>query len=808
MNENIIEILQHPDELFDRPYEKKYIDINQYDNNEIKDVFFNEKNKSVKVSNKNGSCTTFEICSNNIVHIQACPNSKYVVPTNLQLNIRKLKKNSIDYNENENFIYIKNHELEVQINKKDSNFSISGLNSRKVLETVGGGIRLSNILPDFKGYRSFCEFSIDDEYYYGFGGRTANPNRTGCSIDLFNIKAGVVSGDYGGCTVPFFMSTKGYGIFFNNFWPHVYFDMGKTYKDKWFFNTPGGNCDMYIIVGNNFKDIIYQYTYMTGRIPIPPKWYLGFWVSSLTIKNSDEVINIAKRFRKERIPCDVILLDAQWRVGPQFLDQYTTGIEYPSNDIDWNEDFGDKDLLIKELKKLDYKIGLHLNSRNFSTNTKNFGIKNNYIIEHNSESFVNFLNAKAKDFYENLIKMRLSEGIDVWWIDHSDRVSGVLPNGIPIRNILGVLWCKLVYEIMIKFNKEGALSLTRGNGIGGQKYGFPWPGDTANGIEHFKEDIWYCINAGLAGYPLSSVDLGGFNLKHLKYGLKYCEKYKNEEDIHKEVFDDENILRRLCQGLICIPVPRIHNNWCTPPKFPWNCSDRVKRIYKKYILERYKLTPYYYSAVVHSSKTGEPILRPLVYEYSEDKKVFSIDDEFLLGECLLVAPITEKGVTNRDVYLPSGKWFYIWDDHTIYENGMINIKAPLYSIKGLPIFVKENSIIARQRVTKSISNEPPKLLLLDFYVVSKSVLYLYETPSIKHKFTCVLKNKCVKITLENKLSYVRRYILKLHNINFFNIKSCDSCTQIKIMRNNWVMITLNENSKTVVIFETMLKKDI
>lgn len=774
VNKEVI-LYYHPDELFDRPYEQVILDRSHYQSIQSKYTNWVEQENSVVLSFEDGKELHIQFYNEEVIRISAFP-CQGPIKEKVDL-LLKQEKVPVSYNcvEESTSIHIENEAFKIIFDKQTKNITLYNRLGELLLETCAGGILFSDEQPEYSGYRSLCHFKINDEAFYGFGGRTMHPNRRGTTVDIFNIKAGVRKGDYGGCALPFFMSTKGYGFFLNNPWPHVYFDMGKTKEDEWFFNTPGGSCDIFVIAGPEFSDIIGNYTRMTGRMPIPPKWLFGFWASSLTIKNSEEVLDMARKFRELEIPCDGLLIDAEWRVGPGFLEQYTGGTRYKSNDVNWHPEFGDKKELIDTLKSLGYKLGLHLNSRNFSSDTENYGVEKQYIRQHNEESYIDFMNEEAKAFYEELISQRVEEDVDLWWVDHSDRVSGEIAPGIPCRNLLGIYWSEYLTELMQKYSKPNILSLTRGSGIGGQKYGFPWPGDTSNGIEFFEEDLWYCMNVGLGGFPISSVDLGGFNLKHLFYGKMPPEYYKDEQDVYNEVFDLDNILRRVCQSLICIPVIRLHNNWCTLPKFPWHCEEKVEETYRAFLEERYQLTPYIYSAAIYGARTGQPVLKPLVYAYRQDQNVHNIGDECLLGEDLLVAPITKAKVISRTVYLPEGKWFYMWEEESFTGPCTLEIEAPLYTLKGLPIFIKEGSIIPRQPVVQYLEDAPSSSLTLDYYMTHKAQLCLYESEEITNHFTGNIEEGRLHLSLENTTSYERYYTARLHQSRFNQLVDCKNC---------------------------------
>ncbi|OGV36671.1 MAG: hypothetical protein A2X48_16880 [Lentisphaerae bacterium GWF2_49_21] len=694
MNRNI-EIMLHPDALYDQPYQKSALDVSQFSR-----LSFDSGFKTSQMPNGIEIRTTsarIRISSpaDGILRIQAVPENKEIpVPVTEELGLVEVpsRKSGFKCKKSGRKIEFGTSKMSGSLDTATGNLEISDANGKQLLKSLDGGLRFSKVPAEYSGYRQMASFSLEDEKIFGFGGRIMPPCRNGTSVDIFTMKVGIVSGDYGGCPVPFYISSKGYGFFLNNPWPHVYFDMGKTDPRKWFYHAPGGDCDIFIFAGPSFREIIGRYTMLTGRPPSPEKWWFGFWCSSLTFKTAAEVIENAERLRKEKYPCEAIVLDGPWRGGPDFVKIYSEGKDYISRDFDWHAGFGDGAAMIRKLKKMGFKTILHVNSRNFAPDTAAEGVSKGLLRQEGKEVVVNVGNRKAEKYYESLMMPRISEGLELWWTDHADRVSGELRKGLPSRNLFGVLWNRLVYNIMKKSGRDRRPCLTRGSGIGGQRCGLPWPGDTRVGVDAFKDDIWFCLNAGLAGFAYTSADLAGFTLRTENYST-----YPNEKAKLTEALNDENICRRLCQSIILIPIPRIHNNWSTVAKFPWRCSAKARKLYRESLDFRYRLSPYIYHWAVHASRTGEPILRPMAYHHPDDPRCLLCDDQLFIGENIIAAPIFEARVNSRKVYLPKGKW-HDWWTGKIYEGPVeIKVETPLYKLSGLPLFVKDGSAIPMQK---------------------------------------------------------------------------------------------------------------
>lgn len=190
-----------------------------------------------------------------------------------------------------------------------------------LLAPAEGSPRFSPEPPTFgAGNRFLVEFQRQgEERFFGLGGRIAQPDRTGSSADMYAMKVGLYSGDYGGFPIPLVLSTRGYAVFLNNPWPHVYFDLARADPSRWWIHAPGGELDLFVIDGPEFADIVRRFTSLVGRIPHPKRWWLGFWVSALAFSSAEEVEDVARRLRDEDYPADAVVLDGPWRGGPDFL---------------------------------------------------------------------------------------------------------------------------------------------------------------------------------------------------------------------------------------------------------------------------------------------------------------------------------------------------------------------------------------------------------------------------------------------------------------------------------------------------------
>lgn len=225
--------------------------------------------------------------------------------------------------------------------------------------------------------------------------------------------------------------------------------------------------------------------------------------------------------------------------------------------------------------------------------------------------------------------------------------------------------------------------------------------------------------------------------------------------------DVECVCRRICQTLIFMPVPRIHNGNGIS-KLPWNCPEETRDLYRRCLELRYSLIPTLYSCAVEAHRKGSPLLRPLFYHHPQDESACSIGDECYLGDALLAAPVTEKGAVGRKVYLPEGEWM---DFHTgvLYPGKQwITAEAPLKEVRGLPLFVRLGSVLVREYGKCCQTEEIPQELWIDFYPDAYGAqMQCHESESITNLFSCTCRKDGIEFVLENNTDLERVYRIRV-----------------------------------------------
>lgn len=741
----------HPDALYDADYLDCMIQTDDYKSPELALKGEYRHEKGVTVITQAGREIVIENCFENALRLRITQPGARVEPTvteRLGLIRTDWKTLPFDYKLENGVITFGNARLTLTFDMNTNEFRFWTAEGKTLVKTKNGGARFSEKAAEYSGMRSYTEFErVGDERYSGFGARICKVDRTGESADIFSEKGGARVGDYGGFPVPYFISSVGYGLFFNNPWPHVYFDMAKTNPDEWFLHAPGGDYDLFVFCGDT-AEITKTFAKIVGTNQFPKKWLMGYWCSSLSFERAQGAIDDTKRMRDEGYPCDAIVIDGPWRGGVNFISAYTGGWGYPSDDYNWHPDFGDGPGMIRALEKRDIKTVLHINSCAFKPATAVPGIAQGLLRQVNNETVPDVATRRGIDYYKTFLVPRIKDGVTQWWTDHSDRVSGEVLPGIPSRNLFGALWNRAISETMAENGVKNHMSLSRGGGIGSQRYALPWAGDTQFGIRRFKEDIWYIINAGMAGFTLCGYDLGGF----MRGGGV-------ETPPDEMQFDVDNIARRFCQSIIFCPMPRMHNGQNSSAKWPWNCPEETRELYRECLQFRYRFIPTIYSYAINGARTGEPIIRPLFYNAMDKPKLYDIDDQFYLGDHILIAPVTEAGVDRRAVYLPEGTWANLWTKERFSGGQTIVCGAPLLQKEGLPMFVRVGGGIAYQPDCMSLTDSIPAELRVELYADGQAELLLHESETVTNRFNCEKTGDAFEVYAENNSGTDRRYTI-------------------------------------------------
>ena len=576
----------------------------------------------------------------------------------------------------------------------------------------------------------------NDEHVYGFGEKTGRLDKRGWKLGGYNLTmwnsdtfAYDSSTDPIYVSVPFYMVVRhgqAHGIFLDNTWRST-FDVGREREDLLTFGAAGGELNYYFINGPEPKKVIERYTSLTGRMPLPPLWALGFNQCRYSYYPDSKVRWIAETFREKKIPADVIWLDIHYQ------DNYKP--------FTWDHSrFPDPGKMISDLRQEGFRLVTIVDAHpkvEKGNVPYDEGIAGNYFVknpdgsvyeapvwpslaEHNPgpSAFPDFSNPAARRWWGSLYKPFLDMGVAGIWNDMNepavfDTPTGTMPldevfdnEGQPtthreIHNVYGQLMSRATFEGLSRLRpNERPFVLTRASFAGGQRYSAVWPGDNTSEWSSLRQSIPTLLGLGLSGFAFVGCDIGGF-----------------DGSPSGELFS------RWLQVGVFYPFMRAHSTLGSPDKEPWAFGYKNEDINRHAIELRYELLPYIYNVMQQASQTGVPALRPLFLEFPNDEAVAGMDDEFMFGRDLLVAPVLEQGATERDVYLPQGDWFDYWTGKR-FDGGQ-TIHRPV-TIDSIPIFVRGGGFIFRQPVVQNTGEMPGKPLRVLIAPSAESHSTLYE----------------------------------------------------------------------------------
>ena len=496
-------------------------------------------------------------------------------------------------------------------------------------------------------------------------------------------------------SVPFAISSLGYGLLWNN--PAVGRAVfGKNIMSFEAYSTKV--LDYWIVVGDTPSDLVKAYASVTGTVPMMPDYAMGFWQCKLRYQTQDELLGVAREYKRLGIPLDVIVVDffhwpkqGEWKFDPTYWPN-------PGAMVDELASMGVK-LMVSVWPTVDRE------SENFDEM-----LEKGYLIrtERGFRCGLNFegstihydaTNPEARKYLWNKIKKNYYDlGIKIFWLDEAepeytaydfDNYRYHLGTDLEIGNIYPLEYARTFYEGMEGEGQENIINLLRCAWAGSQKYGaLVWSGDIASSFDSMRNQLAAGLNMGLAGIPWWTTDIGGFH-------------GGNPDDPEfRELF-----VRWFEWGAYC-PVMRLHGD--REPRQPqvgttggatcrsgaaneiWSYGEEVFEICKKYIDIREKLRPYTKQVMEEAHKTGAPVMRTLFYEFPSDSKCWEITDEYMYGPDILVAPVLKTGARKRKVYLPLGHTWLESRTGLEYNGGEeVMVEAP---IDYMPTFTKKQGV--------------------------------------------------------------------------------------------------------------------
>ena len=535
-----------------------------------------------------------------------------------------------------------------------------------------------------------------EEHFFGMG-QYANDclDLKGCVLELAQRNTQV--------SIPFLLSSRGYGFIWNN--PSI--GRAELVRNHTLFVAEGARqIDYIVIAGDTPRDILRRYAEITGKPPMIPEWALGFWQCKLRYRTQEELLEVAREYKRRGLPLSVIVIDffhwphqGDWKFDPRY--------------------WPDPQRMVQELQELGVKVmvsiwpTVDIQSENYREMAERGllirterGIPVLFTFRGITTIF-DATNPEARKFiWEKVRENYYRYGIKMFWLDEAEPEFGmpgfgydnVLPydydnlryflgNGLEVSNIYPFFYAQAFFEGMKEAGETEIVNLIRCAWLGSQRFGVVvWSGDIPSTFESLRKQIKAGLNMAVCGIPWWTTDIGGF------YG----------GDPESPSFR-ELIVRWFQFGVFC-PIFRLHGFRLPYPEDPnrcpaheltggpnevWSFGEEVYTILKGLLFLRERLKPYILEGMRKAHEEGIPFMRPLFLEFPEDPTCYTVEDEYFFGPDLLVAPVAEEGARKRRVYLPKGARFTDPYTEVTYEGGQwIEADAP---IERIPVFLRDGA---------------------------------------------------------------------------------------------------------------------
>src|SRR2546423_12655106 len=516
---------------------------------------------------------------------------------------------------------------------------------------------------------------------------------------------------------------RAYGLFLDNT-SRTHFDMGKTDPARVTFGAASGELNYYVFTGGRERaprNVLRDYTDLTGRTPLPPLWALGNQQSRWAYSPESRVREVARGFRESKIPADVIYLDIEYMDGYRVFTWDKTRFPDPSKLISDLSASGFRTVVIIDpgvKVNPNYYVYQQGRSRGDFVKTAD-GQELHATVWPGVCAFPDFTDAKAREWFGSLYKKHTDEGVAGFWNDMNEPgvfLSAETPKPdiyhhpmktFPLtavhagdgqadtharyHNVFGMQMARATFEGLKRLRPDSRpFVLTRAGYAGVQRYSAVWTGDNVASWDHLRLSIPMLLNMGVSGVPLVGADVGGFS------GMTTPELYT-----------------RWLQAAALTPMLRSHSEWGSNPHEPYSFPKEFTDINRASVELRYRLLPYLYTLFHEHTETGAPVMRPLWFEYTDDDRTHLIEDQYLVGRDLLVAPVVTEAATKRKVYFPKGDRWVDWWTGKLYEGGKeVEVDAPL---DRLPLFARAGAVIPTQPViqhTGEMTSAPLSLVVV------------------------------------------------------------------------------------------------
>jgi len=540
--------------------------------------------------------------------------------------------------------------------------------------------------------------AFDDEKIFGMGQyQHRHLDKKGATLELAHRNSQA--------SVPFYVSSRGYGFLWNN--PAIGTATFGTNKTEWTAKRTK-KLDYFITAGDSPAEIEKQYTFATGRTPMMPEYGMGYWQCKLRYRTQDELMAVAREHKRRGLPLDVIVVD---------FFHWTMQGDFKFEPRDWPDPEG----MVRELREMGIEPVVSV-WPTIDERSENFGkmASKGYLVSADRGSnlhmtwmgntvFYDATHPGAQKFvWERCKENYYDKGIRCFWLDEAEPEYGPYDfdnyrywagPALSCTNTYPVGYAKGFYEGLKQVGEKDIMSLVRCAWAGSQKYAtLTWSGDIYSSFRSMREQLQAGLSMAMAGIPWWTSDIGGFIggdisdpafrellVRWFQWGA-FCPVFRmhgERSPWHEREQEFINNVRQLTSG---------QDNEL------WSFGEDVYELLKPYLFIRERLRPYIRQLMKDASETGAPVMRPLFYDFQQDEKCWSVEDAYMFGPDLLIAPIMEAGAETREIYLPNGcRWVDAYTGE-VYEGGRtVTVPAPIGIIPVMmregheyPIYVKEN----------------------------------------------------------------------------------------------------------------------
>jgi len=651
---------------------------------------------------------SIQVCTDSIIRVRYSPSNTFPNQPNNVIIKTAWPQSQFEFQPGAKEIVIRTPRMRLAVSRVDSVITYTDAKGQTLL--TGGPRLMTPVTVNGEStYRAEEVFKIygSEEAFYGLGQHQAGVwNYRGDSVDLSQENTEIA--------VPFWLSSKGYGMFWNNTSASRFNNRFVHYL--YVSSDVADAIDYYFLYGPGFDRIIAAYRELTGAAPMYGRWAYGFWQCKNKYKTQAELLGVARKYRELHIPLDSIVQDWFWWTN--------------TGEFVFNKSYPDPKAMIDELQGEHVHLMMSIWPF-FYPGTHNYEEmdKLGYFIDRTKTAafhpkgtaLYDAFNPAARQFYWNLVNEGLFKlGVDAWWMDTTEpETEGVQENvlasskagggnGARVSNLYPLMTTQAIYQGQrAASGQKRVYILSRSAFAGIQRNGVTaWSGDILADWESYKRQIPAALNFELSGIPYWTSDIGGFILGH------------PDDPSYRELF-----VRWFQFGAFC-PIFRVHGTRAPDQNELWSYGADAQRILVSYDKLRYRLLPYIYSVAWMITNQSYTPMRALVMDFPSDRRVLNTGDQYMFGPGILVSPVTEEGATSRHLYLPAGpQWRDFWTGAAQDGGRYIDSPAPL---DRLPLYVRPGSIIPLGPDEEFAVEKPPDPLEVRIYTGADGNFVLYE----------------------------------------------------------------------------------